>query len=141
MVKKNTNKKTSLGVIIFLTILFVIMILAVAGFIISKRLDPVKLTVHSTAIDDMVVAIPNSDLHVKMGVEIETEDKEELKKIENNIDKIREEIISITENIDEETATLPEATEIVKKRIKSYLDENYNGAKVKGVYFNDYVTQ
>ncbi|NLM05835.1 MAG: hypothetical protein GX219_02790 [Tissierellia bacterium] len=140
MVKK-TNKKSSFGVIIFLTILFVIMILAVAGFIISRGIDPVELTVHSTAIDNMVVAIPNSELHVKMGVEIETEDEKELKKIEEDIDIIREEIINITENIDEETATLPDATELIKGKIKLYLDENYNGAKVKGVYFNDYVTQ
>lgn len=138
--KKNIIKDIS-GVNIFLLILIILMILTLLGYFITSDLRPKKLNVHSVSIEDMIVTIPNTNLHIKMGVELETETSSQLKSISKDSDNIKKDIIAITETFSEESATLPDATEVIKKKIKKYLEENYPGVDVIGIYFNDYVTQ
>lgn len=140
---ENKTKKSSsnFGVGAFILILIIAMISVFTGIYIGKAIYPPVGGTYVSMIDNMIVSIPDSNLHVKMGIAFETKSRKQSELIEDNKLIIEEQINRIVQELDEAQAKDPLATETLKEKIKTYLDLNFSGASVLAIYFNDYVTQ
>ena len=134
--KNSSDKKF----ILLIVSLIVVSILLFLFFQRSISKQPGNIA-YVTEIKDMLVNTKDDKLHVKMSVDIESENKEQSEKLSEKSSEIRDKIMEIVEELDSDTATQPNITDAIKKKIKSYLDENYPGSKIVGVYFSDYITQ
>lgn len=141
MEQKSKKKSSNFGVGAFILILIIAMISVFTGIYIGRAIYPPVGGTYVSMIDNMIVSIPDSNLHVKMGVAFETKSRKQSELLEDNKKIIEEEINQIVQSLGEEQAKQPLATETLKGRIKSYLDQNFEGASVLAIYFNDYVTQ
>lgn len=140
---ENKTKKSSsnFGVGAFILILIIAMISVFTGIYIGKAIYPPVGGTYVSMIDNMIVSIPDSNLHVKMGIAFETKSRKQSELIEDNKLIIEEQINRIVQELGEAQAKEPLATETLKEKIKTYLDLNFSGASVLAIYFNDYVTQ
>lgn len=141
MERKSRKKSSNIGVGAFILILIIAMISVFTGIYIGKAIYPPVGGTYVSMIDNMIVSIPDSNLHVKMGIAFETKSRKQSELIEENKLIIEEQINRIVQELGEARAKDPLATETLKEKIKTFLDLNYAGASVLAIYFNDYVTQ
>ena len=96
--------------------------------------------IYSTG-ESFLTNLKDGSHYVKADILIEVPDKETLKILEQNNYKIRDEIIEILGDIDQEDIKDKDFKKNLRNKLKEDLQNLLNIDKIKGIYFNEFIIQ
>ena len=96
--------------------------------------------IYSTG-ESFLTNLKDGSHYVKADILIEVPDKETLKILEQNNYKIRDEIIEILGDIDQEDIKDIDFKKNLRNKLKEDLQNLLNIDKIKGIYFNEFIIQ
>ena len=129
--------------IIILLVLAVGIGSAIIYILVSPNLDKKnndESYVYSTG-ESFLTNIKDGSHYVKADILIEVSNKKSLKILEQNNHKIRDQIIEILGNIDEEEIKNEDFKKNLRNTLKEDLQKLLNIDKIKGIYFNEFIIQ
>ena len=147
MARKDEKKSSNKGMLIIIIVLLlaVIVVGIVLGiFILNKNKssgEPPKVVEEVLSLDEFVVNIQNPSMkkYVKFNLAItyDSKDKKILDKINTNIYKIKDGIISLFKEKSISDLQTNQGIETIKGEIKSKIDSILDGSTIIGVYFTN----
>lgn len=135
-------KKAAIIIIIALLIL-VVAVGTVIVFLLMPSKPEVKGNngyVYSTG-GDFLTNLKDGGHYVKADILIEVSDKNTLKILEANNYKIRDQIIEILSNIEEEDTKHQDFKKNLRDTLKEDLQNSLKIDKIRGIYFNEFIIQ
>lgn len=135
-------KRIAIITIIILLILAVGVGTAIIYILVSPNLDKKDDVsyIYSTG-ESFLTNLKDGSHYVKADILIEVPDKETLKILEQNNYKIRDEIIEILGDIDQEDIKDKDFKKNLRNKLKEDLQNLLNIDKIKGIYFNEFIIQ
>ena len=136
-------RRIAIIAIIILLVLAVGVGSAIIYILVSPNLDKKnndESYVYSTG-ESFLTNIKDGSHYVKADILIEVSNKKSLKILEQNNHKIRDQIIEILGNIDEEEIKNEDFKKNLRNTLKEDLQKLLNIDKIKGIYFNEFIIQ
>ncbi|MFY9176242.1 MAG: flagellar basal body-associated FliL family protein [Caldicoprobacterales bacterium] len=136
-------RRIAIIAIIILLVLAVGIGSAIIYILVSPNLDKKnndESYVYSTG-ESFLTNIKDGSHYVKADILIEVSNKKSLKILEQNNHKIRDQIIEILGNIDEEEIKNEDFKKNLRNTLKEDLQKLLNIDKIKGIYFNEFIIQ
>ena len=136
-------RRIAIIAIIILLVLAVGIGSAIIYILVSPNLDKKnndESYLYSTG-ESFLTNIKDGSHYVKADILIEVSNKKSLKILEQNNHKIRDQIIEILGNIDEEEIKNEDFKKNLRNTLKEDLQKLLNIDKIKGIYFNEFIIQ
>ncbi|MFY9425313.1 MAG: flagellar basal body-associated FliL family protein [Caldicoprobacterales bacterium] len=136
-------RRIAIIAIIILLVLAVGIGSAIIYILVSPNLDKKnndESYVYSTG-ESFLTNIKDGSHYVKADILIEVSNKKSLKILEQNNHKIRDQIIEILGNIDEEEIKNEDFKKNLRNTLKEDLQKLLNIDKIEGIYFNEFIIQ